>query len=189
MSTTQPIRNQKLLHAFKDYYRSTTPNIRNYTLIILGLNTALRISDVLCLTWDDIFDDSQMKKHLTIREQKTGKENCIFLNSEVQQTLQEYACKTNKTGIYLFPSPTKQNAPLSRYQAYRIIRSAAEHVGLDGHISCHSLRKTFGYQAWKQGVQPALLMNIYNHSSYRITLKYLCIEQDDKDEVFERIRL
>ena len=79
--------------------------------------------------------------------------------------------------------------PLSRYQAFRIIKEAAAYAGLDASISCHSLRKTFGYHAWKQGTPPALLMDIYNHSSYRITKRYLCIDQDDKDEVFEHICL
>lgn len=85
---------------------------------------------------------------------------------------------------------TKSNSePISRQQAYRIIKKAAENVGLTEHISCHSLRKTFGYHAWKQGTQPALLMSIYNHSSYEITMRYLCIAQDDKDKVFCNINL
>ena len=51
MSTTQPIRSKHLLHDFKDYYLIKQPNFRNYTLILIGLNTALRINDILHLTW------------------------------------------------------------------------------------------------------------------------------------------
>ena len=69
------------------------------------------------------------------------------------------------------------------------MKKAAADCHLEGVISCHSLRKTFGYHAWKQGTPPALLMNIYNHSSYQITKRYLGIEQSDKDAVFEKIRL
>lgn len=51
------------------------------------------------------------------------------------------------------------------------------------------MRKTFGYYAWKYGTQPAVLMDIYNHSSYEITKRYLGIKQDDKDSVFLSINL
>ena len=58
-----------------------------------------------------------------------------------------------------------------------------------GVVSCHSLRKTFGYHAWRQGVPPVLLMNIYNHSSFQVTKRYLGIEQDDRDRIFKNIEL
>ena len=43
MSTTQPIRSKQLLHDFKNYYLTEQPEFRNYTIILIGLNTALRI--------------------------------------------------------------------------------------------------------------------------------------------------
>ena len=49
MSTTQPIKSVKQLEQFKKYYQEVSPDSRNYALIILGLNTALRISDILRL--------------------------------------------------------------------------------------------------------------------------------------------
>ena len=90
---------------------------------------------------------------------------------------------------FLFPSRKGCNRPIGRCQAFRIVKEAAQAVGLERHISCHSLRKTFGYYAWQQGIPPALLMNIYNHSSYQITKRYLGIEQDDKDNVFMKISI
>lgn len=192
MSTTEPIRNTADLQKLKNYYLNTHYNYRNYVLIVVGLNTALRISDILQLTWEMIFDENkqEFRSHITVREQKTGKENRIFLNQDTRRILEEYYYSQRMhNSPYVFYSFKNKDKPLSRYQAYRIIRSAALKVGLEGHISCHSLRKTFGYHAWKQGIPPALLMNIYNHSSFQITQRYLCIEQDDKDEVFSRIIL
>lgn len=191
MSTTQPIRNRESLQDFKNYYLHAEPNYRNYALIIAGLNTALRINDLLHLTWDMVFDNEQVKEHLTLKERKTGKYSRILINAELQTLLDEYRKRyyTGSANPYLFYSSRKPDMPLSRCQAYRIICHAAEAVGLGDHISCHSLRKTFGYQAWKQGIPPALLMSIYNHSSYQITRRYLCIEQDDKDVVFSNIHL
>ena len=158
-----------------------------------GLNTALRINDILHLTWGNVYcsECSRFYTHLLITEKKTGKETRILINRELQKTLQSYR-KTQSSVTdtdYLFPSPRKTDSPLSRYQAYRIVRRAAEQVGIDDVVRCHSLRKTFGYHAWKMGTPPALLMEIYNHSSFQITKHYLGIEQDDKDAVFRDIQL
>lgn len=192
MSVTQPIRNREQLEIFKAYYLEKKPNHRNYVLIIMGLNSALRISDILHLTYGEVYDydKGEWKRHLVVKEQKTGKQNRIFMNQEIRSTLERFTHPTEKDAHdWLFESQKQKSQPLSRYQAYRLIREAAEYAGLGENISCHSLRKTFGYHAWKQGTAPALLMNIYNHSSFQITKRYLCIDQDDRDEVFEKIQL
>ncbi|MCD8038780.1 MAG: tyrosine-type recombinase/integrase [Lachnospiraceae bacterium] len=195
MSTTQPIRNRELLKKFKDFYRITEPNPRNYTIIIIGLNTALRINDILNLSYDTVYCKGRVREHIFVREKKTGKENRILLNNEVRMALTQYHKVLKKTDMhqkgnpFIFPSPRKENQPLSRYQAYRMICAAAQALGLGEHISCHSLRKTFGYHAWKQGNDPTVIMVIFNHSSFSITKRYLCIEQDDKDAVFRNIDL
>ena len=49
MKTTQPVRDIVELKKIKKYYREVKPNKRNFLLIICGLNTALRISDILKL--------------------------------------------------------------------------------------------------------------------------------------------
>ena len=90
---------------------------------------------------------------------------------------------------YLFLSQKGDNVPICRSQAYRMVKQAANATGLYEHISCHSLRKTFGYHAWKQGTPPALLMAIYSHSYDKITKRYLCIEQDERDQVYKNISL
>ena len=56
MGTTQPIRNKDELMAFRMYYKDIRPNSRNYCLIVMGLNTALRISDLLRLKWDNVYN-------------------------------------------------------------------------------------------------------------------------------------
>lgn len=194
MSTTQPIRNQEDLQGFKEYYLKEKPCIRNYVLCIMGLNTALRISDILQLKWKDVYDFSRnaLLSHITVTEQKTGKINRIAVNNTLTEALMQLSVSHRnppKSQDYLFQSRKGKNCPLSRSQAFRIIREAACRTGMEQSVSCHSLRKTFGYHAWRQGVPPALLMDIYNHSSYQITKRYLGIEQDDKDKVFLNISL
>lgn len=194
MSTTQPIRNPELLQNFKNFYQFQSPNPRNYTLCIMGLNTALRITDILNLKWKDIYDFEQksFRPHLCVTEKKTGKRNIIAINHAVvdaMETLLKELKKMPEKEDFIFSSRKGNNLPISRCQAYRIIKNAAYQTGMKQHISCHSLRKTFGYYAWQQGIPPALIMTIYNHSSYQITKRYLGIEQDDKDKVFMNITL
>lgn len=192
MGTTQPIRKKEELRIFMNYYKDVQPHPRNHTLIVLGLHTALRISDILLLKWKDVYDFQKrdFQKHLFVQEKKTGKHTVIALNSQVKYALTTFMnTRCIAPGDYIFTKNTDYHKPLNRSQAYRIIRHAAEESVHLEHISCHSLRKSFGYHAWKQGTPPALLMDIYNHSSYQITKKYLGIEQDERDDLFLKLEI
>lgn len=188
MGTTKPIKNKGKLMQFRNYYKDTEYKPRNYALIVLGLNSALRIGDILSLRWQDVYIESKgdYHKHISIIEKKTGKENVLALNRSSREALDFYrkSLESFNEENYIFVSQKAPHNKLSRSQAFRIIKKAAVCCGLNDHISCHSLRKTFGYFAWQNGIPPALLMSIYNHSSYEITKRYLCIDQTEKDEVY-----
>lgn len=192
MSMTYPIKDKKELELFRNYYRNRQPSPRNFALIVMGLNTAFRIGDMLRLKWADVCQpDGNPCTHIHIEEQKTGKVRIVPINNALRQALESYRKSLSEPdpSIWLFPSPYSRSQPLSRYQAYRIIKNAATACGLSDHISCHSLRKTFGYYAWKNGTPPAMLMDLYNHSSYQITKRYLGIEQEERDQVYLQINL
>ena len=183
MAATEPIRNKQQLHDMAEYFRERG-EFRNYVLIVLGACTALRISDLLGLRWADVYDDTRgtFRAHLTLTEQKTGKQKEIALSEPALKALRIYL--PHRHGEYLFPSRNDSGKPITRTQAWRIVHEAATTVGAEGHISCHSLRKTFGYHAWVNGVSPVILMEVYNHSSYEITRRYLGVTQDDLDRAY-----
>ena len=192
MGTTQPIRDRQKLQNFSTYYKDEKPNLRNYALVVLGLNTALRISDLLHLRWNDLYDFEKLcfRDHLLIKEQKTGKRNRIAINEKAREAMEMYFNERNpEADEFIFSKRTNPYKPLSRSQAYRIVKDDANHTTSEEAVSCHSLRKTFGYFAWQEGVQPALLMDVFNHSSYAITKRYLGIEQDEKDLVYLNINI
>jgi len=199
MKITQPIRDIAELKKIKRYYREVKPNKRNSLLVVCGLNTALRISDILKLRWKDVYNENLLsfKSHIDVKEQKTGKKTTVFINKNLKEAfasfLKDIIAKKGKLcevmEQFIFLGQKSNDKPISRIQAFRIISEAAVKCLLSHKVSCHSLRKTFGYHAWKKGVSPALLTSIYNHSSYKITTRYLGIDQDDRDEVFELVNL
>lgn len=192
MCKTDPIRNQKDILRLKKYFLEIDQP-RNYAMVTLAMNTSLRISDILKLMWKDVYDfqTHNYKEHISLIEQKTKKLTRMILNQEARLALDLLRANLKEFSPdgYIFSRSGPKNLPICRSHAYKIIKNAGEALHIDGKISCHSLRKTFGYHAWKMGVQPALIMSIYNHSSIEITKRYLSIDQDDKDDVFYRINL
>lgn len=152
-------------------------------LFVLGINSGLRISDMLKLKVKDV----RGKSHLVLREQKTAKNKRFLINSNLRQELEEYT-KEMEAEEYLFQSRIGKNKPLSRFQAYRILSTAGRKLGLE-NIGCHSTRKTFGYHHYKQHKDVALLQKLFNHSSPSITLDYIGITQDIIDQSIENFSL
>jgi integrase len=189
MATTEPIRNKKQVRQLTDYYLHRGEN-RNHVLVVLGIYTALRISDLLRLRWDDVYDfnNNRVRTSVTITEKKTKKAKTFALNKDAVRALTLFAKQSARQGAFLIENPQTKKA-ISRIQAYRLIRAAAENLQLPTRVSCHSLRKTFGYHAWKNGVSPAVIMEIYNHNSLQVTRRYLGVTQDDKNAVYMGLRL
>jgi integrase len=188
VATTQPIRNKHQVRELAEYYLKRG-ELRNHLLIVMGVHTALRISDLLRLTWDDVydFDNDRFRESVSLTEKKTGKVKVITLNTRIIQALRLYFYAAVPGDFLIINSRTRK--AITRIQAYRLIRAAAEALKFQFRVSCHSLRKTFGYLAWKAGVSPAIIMEIFNHSSFAVTKRYLGITQDDQDEVYRQLAM
>ncbi len=192
MATTEPIKDAETIQQIKEYLM-IKEDYRMFSLITMGFHSALRIGDILKFCWGDVYDfkNKLFKKYVTLKEQKTGKNAKVALHTNTIRALEMYmdSLPPITAERYIFKSQKSQNKPLSRIQAYRIMKKIETDLQIETNFSCHSLRKTFGYHAYKQGASIAVIMNIYNHSSFEITKRYLGISQDDKDELYLNINL
>lgn len=192
MQYVQPIRERKKIEAMKKVLQH---NKRDMLMFVLGVNCGLRISDILSLEVNHILTvKGKPKEFFELREKKTDKYRRIMLAENVQKGVSDYLkgyegemCRP------LFISRKKdengQAKALTRQQAYNILNEAAKTVGINEAIGCHSLRKTFGYWAYKSGTDIVLLQQIFNHSSPSVTLRYIGIIQDDIDNVIINLNL
>lgn len=186
--TTEPIRSDKRLQELLTYLKGKSS--RDYVMAKVQLNTALRISDIIQLKVSDFQHESgYFREYVTLKEQKTGKEKHIAINSVLKTVFKSYINEYSLTyNDYLFPSRKGQKKPITTTQAHRILHDAGKALNLD-NFNSHSLRKTWGYNAYKETHNIALIMQVYNHSSAEETLKYIGITQHDKDNLYNLILL
>lgn len=181
MELVEPVRSEKQIKGMANYLRGKSE--RDYTLFILGINSGLRISDLLKLTVDDV----AVRDRISIKEDKTGKSKDFPLSDLCKKIIKDYL-KNQNPEYWLFPS-RKGDKPISRVQAYRILNEASQNVGIKEQIGTHSLRKTFGYWAYKQGVDITRIQYLLNHSAPSVTLRYIGITRDELDEVYINLNL
>jgi len=183
MIPAEPIRDKNHLKKLKNYFLERG-QYRNNLLLVAGTHTVLRISDILKLTWADVYEEEskEYRTHLTTTEKKTGKTKTVALHPAIINALRLYM--PYRRSEFLFAGNRKDGKAISRIQAWRILQSAAEAAGLGYRISSYSLRKTFGYHAWKDGIPINIIMDIYNHSSYEVTRRYLGVTQDDINQAY-----
>ena len=148
----------------------------------LGLNLALRISDLLNLTYDEFTGGET----ITVIEQKTGKSRTIKLNDKVQ-TIVKQRQALNPNDKYLFQSvgnrAKKLQKPLSRETVARKFAEVGEIIGV--HLGTHSMRKTRGWAMWSAGVPLEVIARVLNHSSPAVTMRYIGLEQADINQTYD----
>jgi integrase len=177
----QPIRNADDIRRLKE--RLLSVGGKYYLMFVIGINTGLRVSDILNLTVGDVRD----KTHVMICEKKTGKRKRFMINEKLRNEIDGYISGVGDM-VYLVKSRKGLNRPINRCQAYKVLNDAAKSLGIS-EVGTHTMRKTFGYWHYKQHKDVAILQDIFNHSAPSITLKYIGIDDDVKDSTLKNFFL
>lgn len=189
MEFVQPIRDKKQIDAMKKILKATS--LRDWGLFTLGINSGLRISDLLLLQLHDVLDEKgKVKDRIYIREKKTSKVKDFPIGEAPRKAIAEYLKSREPYTLDepLFPS-RKGKGAIQRWQAYQVINKAAREIGITDRIGTHTLRKTFGYHAHQAGYDITIIQKLLNHSAPSITLAYIGITQDELDDIYLNMNL
>lgn len=181
----EPIRE---LRDIKSIKKLLADNPRDLCLFTLGINTNLRASDLLRITAGQVCH-LQAGDEFTLKEKKTGKERRITLNKAAVTAIQNLlTAKSLTDDAPLFFSQRRK--VLTVPSVNRLVKSWCRAINLPGNYGSHTLRKTFGYHQRVQlntGVPELMVM--FNHSSQKQTLDYLCIQPDEIRDAYMKLKL
>lgn len=181
----EPIKNLKDIQAIKKILKHDKP--RDHCLFVLGINTNLRASDLISIKAGQV-RDLAAGDELVLKEQKTKKERRITLNESVVEAVRHYLDKEDLDDEdSLFKS---QRGTLTVPSVNRLVKSWCKDINLKGNYGSHTLRKTFGYhQRTQLNTSIPELMAMFNHSSQRQTLEYLCIQAEEIKDAYMKLNL
>ena len=183
----EPIKNKKDLEKIENYLAMR--NERNRLIFAFGINTGLRVSDILGLNIDDV----DGKNYVEIKEKKTRKYKRFPLNSKLKVLIKDYLqnerCKKYSLSETEPLFIGKKHCRLDRSQVYRFLNEACENLCINANVGTHTMRKSFGYHFYKKYNDVALLQKILNHSSPAITLRYIGIAQEEIDFSYNNFEL
>ena len=182
--TVQPITDQKDIARLK---KLLADRPRDLALFATGIYTNLRASDILSLTVGHVRHLKPGDVLFRFKEKKTQKVRTITINHPVHAAIQALLATMPdaQDNEPLFQS-RKGKKELSVSTLNNMVKAwCSEELKLKGNYGSHTLRKTFGYMhRTVVGTDIPTLMEMFNHSTQKQTLAYLCIQATEIEDAY-----
>ena len=180
METVQPIKDKALVQRLYESLKRYSD--RDALLFLTGINTGFRISDILRIKVKNVMAAGEITQYLFIKESKTRKAANRIINPSFAKELKEYIeMFFLEPDDYLFFRQIDPTNHITRQYAWARLKKGAYKVGIN-NFGTHTMRKTFGYYAYQQTKNIALVMRLLNHKSPHVTLRYIGVDQQEQDE-------
>ena len=185
ITTCDYINFDEALNTAKKLMKDETRGLKTELLglyIITAINTGLRVSDLLTVTF------AQLRAGvITLKEKKTGKNRTVKVNANILEALNNLQRK-NQSG-FVFVS--QKGGVFTVQQINRLLKKAFIKLLPDNCISSHSLRKTFGRRVYENANRSEhslqLLSELFNHSTIKMTRIYLGLKQEEFNDVYTNL--
>jgi len=195
----EPLKSIEDIKSVMDYFLNSDQQFkyRNYLMFVLGIHVGRRAGDILRFKVGDVYDfnSRQVVPKIYIIEEKTRKPVYLYLNEQVRNAVELYLSNKYKyedinSDDWLFYSRKKDkdgNHKVSVSSAWKILNDAAKDLKLEVHMGTHTMRKIFGYKVYNEcpNTKEALstLQDMFNHSSQKMTLNYIGITEESKQQI------
>ena len=145
---------------------------------MFGLQVALRISDLLTITYADALQGRVM-----VKESKTGKVRNIQLNEKAVAIVKARRA-SHPDHVFLFEvdSNRAKGKAVSRVAVAVAFKAVGDELGIQ--LGTHSMRKTRGWLMHSHGVSIEMICKVLNHSSPAVTMAYIGITQQQIDSTY-----
>ena len=174
---------------------------RDLMLFVMGVNSGLRVSDLLDLRFCDLIaEDKTWRKSFLVWDRKTRNTKQrklvreIGINDAMRWCVATYLANTPGVSLsdYMFRSEShngsNKNKPLSRQNVNVILKEVMRHIDPDIRVASHSMRKTFGnyHRENAENVDEMMyvLQKTFGHSSAKQTLDYIGITDAKIKDVY-----
>ena len=165
MNWVAPIKDQETLKNFGETLKQV--DYKYYIMFELGVGTGLQLQDILAFKNKDVTGKKEIEVTIGTRNMK----NVFTVPEELQQIINEYT-KGKDPEAYLILGHSSSNKPVSREQAYRVLRSAGHKIGLNS-IGAQTMRKTYAWNYYKETGDIYHLQKLFNHASPSITYRFI----------------
>jgi len=174
-----------------------TFEVRNRSLFMLGVSVGGRISELLALRIEDVWQNGQPISDLLFQKRVVkGRETArmIPVNADGQQAIREliqwhveyYGDLDLQRPLFL---SRQGGQALSRSHAHRILERAFHQAGLNGKLATHSLRKTFAQRCYDACGDIHQVSELLGHQNVETTKRYIGISYTKLQETVQAIEI
>ena len=197
MKGTRPLDNDEIRRVSATF--TGTYKIRNRSLFMLGVSTGGRISELLSLRIDDVYQNQKPVSDLLFEKSivKGGEvSRAVPVNIDGRQAIDDLIAwhreqyRTARASRPLFPSRNGNGRKkMSRRAAHDVLQIAFESAGLNGKLATHSLRKSFAQRLYNETNDIFAVQEMLGHKNVSTTQRYLGVNYSDIREAVERMAI
>ncbi len=194
-------------------YKNGEYKYRNGVILMIMLNTGLRVGEMLALEWNDINIDNK-----TLYINKTIQSNLVNRNKDIDRKTIDLLKNSPKTKsgirfvplndniIFLFKELVKYDKEKKICSPYvcctrvgtrevarnlqRTLNNVQGKANIGQHVTLHTLRHSFGSALIRNGISIAVVSQLMGHANITITYnKYIHTIKEEETKAMEMIKI